>query len=165
MRPSKSTFVDAIYPGGPFPGFRACGHETHAAILMGAAEVLADMRDQIPGTAALLFQAVEEGPPVGEDGGAAVMIKDGRSPAYVDGFHDGRHSGTKEAGNDFDHSIRDEERLAADADDEFGRLAGEADENFCRTRLRCQAQRRLTPIGRIGSTRRPEAVGSRSGCQ
>ena len=75
--PFKSTFVDHDYPGGPFPVSHACGHETHAAMLMGAAEVLAEMRDQIPGTVKFLFQPAEEGPPVGEDGGAAMMIKEG----------------------------------------------------------------------------------------
>ncbi len=74
--PFKSTFVDEDYPGGPFPVSHACGHETHAAMLMGAAEVLAEMRDQIPGTVKFLFQGAEEGPPVGEDGGAAMMIKE-----------------------------------------------------------------------------------------
>lgn len=75
--PFKSTVVDKNYPGGPFPVSHACGHDTHAAMLMGAAEVLAEMRDQIPGTVKFLFQAAEEGPPVGEDGGAAMMIREG----------------------------------------------------------------------------------------
>jgi metal-dependent amidase/aminoacylase/carboxypeptidase family protein len=75
--PFKSTVVDEDYPGGPFPVSHMCGHETHAAMLMGAAEVLAEMRDQIPGTVKFLFQGAEEGPPVGEDGGAAMMIKEG----------------------------------------------------------------------------------------
>ena len=75
--PFKSTFVDEDYPDGPFPVSHACGHETHAAMLMGAAEVLTQMRDQIPGTVKFLFQPAEEGPPVGEDGGAAMMIKEG----------------------------------------------------------------------------------------
>lgn len=35
--PFKSTFVDEDYPGGPVPVSHACGHETHAAMLMGAA--------------------------------------------------------------------------------------------------------------------------------
>ena len=75
--PFKSTFVDEDYPGGPFPVSHACGHDCHASMLMGAAEVLAGMRDQIPGTVKFLFQGAEEGPPVGEDGGAAMMIKEG----------------------------------------------------------------------------------------
>jgi len=75
--PFKSTRVDEDYPGGPFPVSHACGHDTHAAMLMGAAEVLAEMREQIPGTVKFLFQGAEEGPPVGEDGGAAMMVKEG----------------------------------------------------------------------------------------
>jgi amidohydrolase len=75
--PFKSTRIDADYPGGPFPVSHMCGHECHAAMLMGAAEVLAEMRGQIPGTVKFLFQGAEEGPPVGEDGGAAMMIKEG----------------------------------------------------------------------------------------
>lgn len=75
--PFKSTRIDKDYPGGPFPVSHACGHECHATMLMGAAEVLAEMRDQIPGSVKFLFQGAEEGPPVGEDGGAAMMIKEG----------------------------------------------------------------------------------------
>ena len=75
--PFKSTYVDEDYPGGPFPVSHMCGHECHAAMLMGAAEVLTQMRDQIPGTVKFLFQGAEEGPPVGEDGGASMMVKEG----------------------------------------------------------------------------------------
>lgn len=75
--PFKSTVVDEDYPGGPFPVSHMCGHECHAAMLMGAAEVLAEMRDEIPGSVKFLFQGAEEGPPVGEDGGAAMMVKEG----------------------------------------------------------------------------------------
>ena len=55
----------------------ACGHDTHTAILMGAAEVLARMREALPGTVKFLFQPAEEGPPEGEDGGAELMVKEG----------------------------------------------------------------------------------------
>jgi len=75
--PFKSTRIDKDYPGGPFPVFHACGHECHATMLMGAVEVLAEMRDQIPGSVKFLFQGAEEGPPVGEEGGAAMMVKEG----------------------------------------------------------------------------------------
>src|SRR5258706_12163426 len=34
----------------------ACGHDAHTSILMGVAEVLAGMREQIPGTVKFLFQ-------------------------------------------------------------------------------------------------------------
>ena len=55
----------------------ACGHDTHVAILMGAAEILAAMRDELPGTIVFLFQPAEEGPPVGEEGGAEMMVREG----------------------------------------------------------------------------------------
>lgn len=50
----------------------ACGHDNHVAMLMGAAEVLAAMRAQLPGTVVFIFQPAEEGP-----GGAEPMIKAG----------------------------------------------------------------------------------------
>lgn len=55
----------------------ACGHDTHTAILMGVAEVLSKNKDKIRGTVKFIFQPAEEGPPPGEEGGAALMIKEG----------------------------------------------------------------------------------------
>jgi amidohydrolase len=55
----------------------ACGHDTHVAMLMGAAEVLVGMKDKIKGTVVFIFQPAEEGPPAGEEGGAALMVKEG----------------------------------------------------------------------------------------
>lgn len=75
--PFKSTRVDNEYPGGPFPVAHACGHDTHAAMLMGAASVLVEMRNEIPGTIMFLFQPAEEGPPLGEQFGADAMVKAG----------------------------------------------------------------------------------------
>jgi amidohydrolase len=65
------------YDGREVGVMHACGHDNHVAILMGAAEVLAGVRDELPGTVKFLFQPAEEGPPVGEDGGAAMMIREG----------------------------------------------------------------------------------------
>jgi amidohydrolase len=69
----------------------ACGHDAHTAILMGVAEVLAGMRDRIPGSVKFLFQPAEETPPVGEEGGARMMVEQGclRDPdvAAVFGLH------------------------------------------------------------------------------
>ncbi len=55
----------------------ACGHDAHVAILLGVAEVLAGVRDQLPGTVKFLFQPAEEGAPQGEEGGAELMVKEG----------------------------------------------------------------------------------------
>src|SRR5437870_13005157 len=55
----------------------ACGHDAHVAILLGVAEVLAGLRDELPGTVTFLFQPAEEGAPQGEEGGAALMVKEG----------------------------------------------------------------------------------------
>ena len=55
----------------------ACGHDAHTSILMGVAELLAGMRDRIPGTVKFIFQPAEETPPIGEDGGAKMMVEQG----------------------------------------------------------------------------------------
>ncbi|MFI5527293.1 M20 family metallopeptidase [Kitasatospora sp. NPDC051853] len=72
-----STVTDQDYPGGPFPVSHACGHDCHTAMLMGAATVLAGVRDRLPGTVLFVFQPAEEGPPVTERGGAREMIAQG----------------------------------------------------------------------------------------
>ncbi|MER5202668.1 amidohydrolase [Streptomyces sp. NPDC002825] len=72
-----SEVVDAGYPGGPFPVSHACGHDCHTAMLMGAATVLAGVRDRLPGTVLFVFQPAEEGPPVTEEGGARAMVEAG----------------------------------------------------------------------------------------
>ena len=71
----------------------ACGHDMHTAGLMGTAVVLSKLRDQIPGTVKFIFQPAEEGPPEGEEGGAALMIKEGAlenpKPNAIFGLHVG----------------------------------------------------------------------------
>ena len=53
------------------------------------------------------------------------LREEGRSDSYVAGFHDGRHSGMSEEGNDFEHYIRDETRFQSDVDYKTGWFAGE----------------------------------------
>ena len=55
----------------------ACGHDSHIAMLMGTAKVLSEMKSELKGTVKFIFQPAEEGPPAGEEGGAALMIKEG----------------------------------------------------------------------------------------
>ena len=74
--PFKSE-VTTEFLGSQTGVMHACGHDTHTAILMGAAEVLAKHKDKIHGTIKFIFQPAEEGPPPGEEGGAKLMIKEG----------------------------------------------------------------------------------------
>ena len=74
--PFKST-VTTEYNNQQTGVMHACGHDTHVAMLMGAAEVLASMKSELKGTVKFIFQPAEEGAPVGEEGGAALMVKEG----------------------------------------------------------------------------------------
>ena len=55
----------------------ACGHDTHMAILMSVAEILSAQKADLRGTVKFIFQPAEEGAPVGEEGGAELMVKEG----------------------------------------------------------------------------------------
>jgi amidohydrolase len=74
--PFKSV-VTAEYMGDTVPVMHACGHDSHVAMLMGAAEVLSSMKKEVPGTVKFIFQPAEEGPPGNEEGGAPLMVKEG----------------------------------------------------------------------------------------
>ncbi len=65
------------YNGQKVGVMHACGHDSHIAMLMGAAEILTKMKADLPGTVVFLFQPAEEGPPGTEEGGAPLMIKEG----------------------------------------------------------------------------------------
>jgi len=65
------------YNGSQVGVMHACGHDSHVAMLLGTAEVLSKMKSKLRGTVVFIFQPAEEGPPVGEEGGAALMIKEG----------------------------------------------------------------------------------------
>lgn len=69
--------VTATYNGKQVGVMHACGHDSHVAILMSVAEILAGMKNELKGTVKFIFQPAEEGPPEGEDGGADVMIREG----------------------------------------------------------------------------------------
>ncbi len=64
------------YNGREVGVMHACGHDFHMSILLGATEVLAGMKADLPGTVKIVFQPAEEGVP-GEPGGAEVMVKEG----------------------------------------------------------------------------------------
>jgi amidohydrolase len=88
--PYASTERDT-YEGQDVGVMHACGHDTHVAILMGTAKVLAGLREQIPGTVKFIFQPAEEGAPKGEEGGAELMVRQGvlKNPdvAAIFGLH------------------------------------------------------------------------------
>lgn len=83
--------VRTEYNGEEVGVMHACGHDVHVSVLMGVAEVLAGLREELPGTVLFLFQPAEEGAPAGEEGGADLMLKEGAfadpRPDVVFGLH------------------------------------------------------------------------------
>ncbi|MDG1904878.1 MAG: amidohydrolase [Arenicella sp.] len=79
------------YRGKEVGVMHACGHDLHMAMLMGAAEQLAIMKEQVAGIVVFIFQPAEEGAPKGEEGGAELMLKEGLfsryQPEVVFGIH------------------------------------------------------------------------------
>ena len=70
------SIVKTEWNGQPCGVMHACGHDAHTAILMGVAEILAGVRERIPGSVKFIFQPAEEGAPEGEGGGAQLMIEE-----------------------------------------------------------------------------------------
>ena len=66
-----------IYQEKEVDVMHACGHDNHVAGLMGAAEILASIRKDLPGTVKFIFQPAEEGAPLAEKGGAPYMVEEG----------------------------------------------------------------------------------------
>jgi amidohydrolase len=86
---SKAT---ATWEGKTVGVMHACGHDTHVAMLLAAAEALAGARERLPGRIVFLFQPAEEGLPASEGvSGAELMVKEGvlKSPPVdaVFGLH------------------------------------------------------------------------------
>ncbi len=79
--PFKSTIVTK-YMGEDVGVMHACGHDTHVAMLMGTAEVLAAVQKELHGNIMFVFQPAEEGAPKGEEGGANLMLKEGIFKKY-----------------------------------------------------------------------------------
>lgn len=74
--PFAST-ATGMYQGKEVGVMHACGHDTHMAILMGVAKILTEMKEELSGTVKFIFQPAEEGAPIGEEGGAELMVKEG----------------------------------------------------------------------------------------
>lgn len=68
MEDKKDVEYKSKHPGK----MHSCGHDSHAAILLGAARVLSTMKEEIKGNVKLFFQPAEE-----TDGGAKPMIEEG----------------------------------------------------------------------------------------
>ena len=83
--------VRTEYLGNDVGVMHACGHDAHVAILMGVAEFLTSIKADLAGSVMFIFQPAEEGPPVGEEGGAQLMLKEGiwktTKPEVVFGLH------------------------------------------------------------------------------
>lgn len=88
--PFAST-VTAQFNGEEVGVMHACGHDAHAAMLMGAAEQLATMRAELEGNVLFIFQPAEEGVPGAEIWGAEQMLAEGlfeeHQPEAVFGMH------------------------------------------------------------------------------
>ncbi|MFC3416053.1 amidohydrolase [Algoriphagus hitonicola] len=67
----------ATYNGQETGVMHACGHDSHVAILMGVAEVMAGMKDELKGSVKFIFQPAEEGVYDVDVFGAEQMVQEG----------------------------------------------------------------------------------------
>jgi amidohydrolase len=139
------------------PGVKhACGHDVHTTVELGVAEVLSKMRDQIAGSIKFIFQPAEEGAPLGEEGGATLMIKEGAlenpRPQAIFGLHTagfevgqiGYHSGPAMASSDrFTITIRGRKSHGAVPQGGVDAIVVAAE---CVTALQTIRSRRIDPL-------------------
>lgn len=96
--PFKST-QKSEYLGKEVGVMHACGHDTHIAMLLGAARILTTQKDKLKGKFIFVFQPAEEGAPPGEEGGAELMVKEGIIENYgIDVFFGQHISSGQDAG-------------------------------------------------------------------
>ena len=99
--PFAST-VTTEFRGQQVGVMHACGHDTHMAMLLGAASNLVALKEELPGSVLFIFQPAEEGAPAGEEGGAELMLKEGlferHRPDAVFGMHAFASLGTGKIG-------------------------------------------------------------------
>jgi amidohydrolase len=69
--------VTTTFAGQATGVMHACGHDAHTSILLGVADALVAMQQELPGAVMLVFQPSEEGAPPGEEGGASLMLEEG----------------------------------------------------------------------------------------
>jgi amidohydrolase len=90
--PFASTAIGE-YQGQEVGVMHACGHDSHMAMLLGAARVLISVKADLAGSVMLIFQPAEESAPEGEEGGAELMLKEGlfddMRPEAIFGLHVG----------------------------------------------------------------------------
>lgn len=79
---SFASKVETEYEGKTVGVMHACGHDAHTAILLATAKVLTTHKDKLSGKIVFVFQPAEEGAPVGEQGGAELLIKEGLIKKY-----------------------------------------------------------------------------------
>lgn len=94
---SFASKVKALYQGKQQPVMHVCGHDTHTAMLLSAAKVLAKNKDKLAGTVVFVFQPAEEGAAdldnftQGDQIGSRKMIADGAlkqpAPEVIFGMH------------------------------------------------------------------------------
>jgi len=94
---SKET---STFQGNDVGVMHACGHDTHISMLLGVAQGLMNIKDQLRGKVVFVFQPAEEGAPPGEEGGAKLMVKEGLIDKYGIDVMFGQHiSSRDEIGN------------------------------------------------------------------